>query len=282
MAASVASDGTAAVNGPSSRLVQARRWLVAFAKGIVGAGIVTLCYQIVHWSGVVDQRVLPSVVAIVAEILRLIASGEYLHAVAETVWPALVGLLGACLIGIPVGLLLGLSSLAERVSRVLIDVMRSLPGTALIPVFMITIGTGSVMKVLLVVYVAVWPILFNTMYGIAAVDKIAIESALSCRVTGPALWRRVMLPSAAPFIATGIRYALPIAIVIVIADELVVGSPEGIGGYLLQQQSSIVWRPDVIYAVLLTAGVVGFALNLAMDALCERFVGWDVRRSELT
>ena len=139
--------------------------------------------------------------------------------------------LGACLIGIPVGLALGLSPLAERLSRGLVDVLRSLPGTALIPVFMITIGTGDLMKVILVVFVGVWPILFNTMYGIASVDKVAIESALSCRVTGPALWRRVMLPSAAPFIATGIRYALPIAIVIVIADELVVGSPEGIGGY---------------------------------------------------
>jgi NitT/TauT family transport system permease protein len=120
------------------------------------------------------------------------------------------------------------------------------------------------------------------MYGIASVDRIAIESALSCRVTGPALWRRVMLPCAAPFIATGIRYALPIAIVIVIADEIVVGSAEGIGGYLLQQQTSIVWRAESIYAVLLAAGVVGFALNLAMDALCDRYVGWDTRRSEQT
>ncbi len=69
---------------------------------------------------------------------------------------------------------------------------------------------------------------------------------------------------------------------IVIADELVVGSPEGIGGYLLQQQTNVVWRPDAIYAVLLAAGVVGFVLNLAMDAICERYVGWDLRRSEQT
>jgi NitT/TauT family transport system permease protein len=202
--------------------------------------------------------------------------------VVETVWPALVGLVGACLVGIPIGLVLGLSPLAERISRGLVDVLRSLPGTALIPVFMITIGTGDLMKVILVVFVGVWPILFNTMYGITSVDKVAIESALSCRVTGPALWRRVMLPSAAPFIATGIRYALPIAIVIVIADELVVGSPEGIGGYLLQQQSNIVWRAEAVYAVLLAAGIVGFVLNVAMDWLCDRFVGWDARRSEQT
>lgn len=253
---------------------------MAVAKGTVGAAIVGLAYQCVHWSAIVDQRVLPSVFAILAEMLHLLTSLEYLQAISETVVPALIGLTIASMVGIPLGLLLGISPLAERFSRGLVDVMRSLPGTALIPIFMITIGTGSMMKVLLVVYVGVWPILFNTMYGIAAVDKVAIESALSCRVSGPALWRRVMLPSAAPFIATGIRYALPIAIVIVIADELVVGSPDGIGGYLMQAQTGMVWRPDVIYAVLLTAGVVGFVLNLTMDALCERVVGWDLRRSE--
>ena len=141
--------------------------------------------------------------------------------------------------------------------------------------------TVSLLKlILLVIFVGIWPILFNTMYGIVSVDKVAIESALSCRVSGLALWRRVLLPSAAPFIATGIRYMLPISIVIVIADELVVGTPEGIGGFLLLQQTNVVWRPEVIYAVLLMAGVVGFALNLLMDAVCERLVGWDTRRSE--
>jgi NitT/TauT family transport system permease protein len=136
------------------------------------------------------------------------------------------------------------------------------------------------MKVLLVIFVGVWPILFNTMYGILSVDKVAVESARSCRVDGLALWRRVLLPSAAPFIATGIRYMLPISIVIVIADELVVGTPEGIGGFLLQQQTNVIWQPEVIYAVLLMAGVVGFVLNLVMDAACDRLVGWDTRRSE--
>lgn len=273
---------TTANNGTTGWPQRAGQWALAFWQGLVGAGVLALAYQLVHWSGVVDARVLPSFVAVASEMWRLATDAEFLWAIVETVWPALLGLAGACLLGIPVGLALGLSPLAERISRGLVDVLRSLPGTALIPVFMITIGTGDLMKVILVIFVGVWPILFNTMYGITSVDKVAIESAMSCRVRGPALWWRVMLPSAAPFIATGIRYALPIAIVIVIADELVVGSPEGIGGYLLQQQTNIVWRSETIYAVLLAAGVVGFVLNIAMDALCNRFVGWDLRRSEQT
>jgi NitT/TauT family transport system permease protein len=265
--------------GHAADLFTAARF-IAIWKGFVGAAAVALCYQVVHWSNVVDPRVLPSVTTVLHEMGRLTVNTEFHVAVLETLWPALLGLAGACLVGIPVGLLLGISRLADRMSRLLIDIMRSLPGTALIPVFIVTVGQGDLMKVLLVIYIGVWPILFNTVYGIASVDKVAIESALSCRVSGPALWRRVMLPSAAPLIATGIRYALPISVVIVIAEELVVGSPQGIGGYLLQQQTNIVWQPEVIYAVLLMAGVVGFLLNMVMDALCDRFVGWDTRRSE--
>jgi NitT/TauT family transport system permease protein len=254
--------------------------VVAIWKGFVGAAAVAFCYQLVHWSNVVDPRVLPSVTTVLAEMGRLALNPEFYVAVLQTLWPALLGLAGACLVGVPVGLLLGISRLADRMSRLLIDIMRSLPGTALIPVFIVTVGQGDVMKVLLVIYIGVWPILFNTVYGITSVDRVAIDSALSCRVSGPALWRRVMLPSAAPLIATGIRYSLPISVVIVIAEELVVGSPEGIGGFLLMQQTNVVWRPEVIYAMLLMAGVAGFLLNIVMDALCDRYVGWDTRRSE--
>lgn len=287
--ARLAPDGGAACagNGGAGALARARRmpwalscWATSLWKGFVGAVAVGLCYQLVHWSGIVDRRVLPPVTDILAQMASLSVNVDFMVAAATTVWPALVGLLLASAIAIPTGLLLGVSPLANRMSRGLIDLMRSLPGTALIPVFIFTIGPGDTMQVLLVLYVTVWPILFNTMYGIASVDKVAIESARSCRVDGMALWRRVMLPSAAPFIATGIRYALPIAVVIVIASEIVVGRPEGIGGFLLLQQANVEYRPDIIYAVLLMAGVVGFLLNVISDQICDRLVGWETRRGE--
>lgn len=249
-------------------------------RGFLGAVAVALCYQLIHWSHIVDPRILPPVTAILLEMGLLATNPEFLQAVVDTIRPALAGLTVACCIAIPLGLVLGMSPLANKVSRGLIDILRSLPGTALIPVFIITIGQGDMMKTVLVVYVTSWPILFNTIYGVMSVDKIAIESARSCRVEGLALWRRVVLPSAAPFIATGIRYALPISIVIVIASELIVGSEQGIGGFLLIQQSDTVYRPDAIYAVLLMAGVVGFLLNAVMDWVCDRLVGWDTRRGE--
>lgn len=258
------------------------KWAAPVYRALAGAGALAFAYQLVHWSGIVDPRVLPSVTAILAQIARLSVSAEYLVAVRETLAPALLGMIVAWGIALPLGLLLGTSRFANDVTGGLIDLMRSLPGTALIPVCIFVIGQGETMKVTVVVYATVWPILFNTIYGIRSVDPVAILSARSCRISRMAMWRRVMLPSAAPFIATGMRYALPISIVVVIACEIVVGSPEGIGGFLLLQQSDVEYRPDIIYAVLLCAGLVGFLVNLLFDAACDRIVGWEIRRSEQT
>jgi len=259
-----------------------RQWVDAFCKGSAGFGVVAMCYQAIYLSGLVERRVFPSIVVILEEMIRLAVNHEFLIATLETLGPAVIGVLLSVAIGIPIGLLLGMSSRAERFTRLLIDIMRTLPGTALIPVFIVAIGQGHLMTLLLVVFVGVWPILYNTIYGVLSVDKIAIESALSCRVRGPALWWRVILPSAAPFIATGIRYATPVAVVIVISEELVLGVPRGIGGFLLLQQTDMIWRAEVIYAVLLMAGIFGFALNFFVDALCDRIVGWETKRSEQT
>lgn len=269
-------------SGARAVLRTALGWATAAVKALVGSLLVALAYQIVHWSGIIDPRVLPSVIDILRQMLHLAVSADYLEAVGETVTPALLGLTIAATIAIPLGLLLGISQLANRMCRGLIDIMRSLPGVALIPVGIFIIGQGDAMKIVVVLYVTIWPILFNTMYGIASVDKVAIESARSCRVEGAALWRRVMLPSAAPFVATGIRYAVPISIVAVITAEIVVGSPEGIGGFLLQQQANVEYRPDMIYAVLLCAGVVGFALDLAFETASSGLVGWETRRGDPT
>lgn len=258
------------------------RLLGPVCRGAVGALAVVGLYQAVFWSGAVDERVLPSIVLVLGEIGRLATSPVFLAAIVQTVVPALAGLAIACAVAIPAGLLIGVSPLAKRATRGLIDLMRSLPGTALIPLFIFTIGVGTSMKVALVVYVTVWPILFNTMYGIASVDRVAIESARSCRVNGMALWWRVMLPSAAPFIATGIRYALPISVVIVIASEIVLGAPTGIGGYLLVAKANAVYQPALIYAILLAAGIVGFLLNIVADRLADHLVGWETRRGEPT
>ncbi|MHA7778016.1 ABC transporter permease [Roseibium sp. M-1] len=255
-------------------------YFAAISKGIVGALLVIAIYQLVHLSGLVNERVLPSVTLVLSEILNLAHSTDFHLAVLQSIGPALLGLAIACLIAIPLGLLLGTSPVANQSTRGLIDLMRSLPATALIPVFIFTIGVGLQMQLALVIYVTTWPILFNTIYGIASVDKVAIESARTCRVNGFRLWWRVMLPSSAPIVVTGVRYALPISVVIVIASEIVIGSPQGIGGYLLVQQANVEYQPHVIYAILLAAGIVGFCMNLIADAFADRLVGWDTRKGE--
>src|SRR5262245_16547585 len=98
--------------------------VAAVWRGFVGAAALALCYQFIHWSRIVDPRVLPSVVDILREMGRLTVDPEYLQAAVDTLAPALFGLVIACALAIPLGLLLGMSPLANKVSRGLIDILR--------------------------------------------------------------------------------------------------------------------------------------------------------------
>src|SRR5690606_26463328 len=104
-----------------------------------------------------------------------------------------------------------------------------IPSVALIPLAILILGQGTDMKVALVIYASVWPILFNTIYGVRDVDPVAKETARTFRLNRFGVLTRVSLPWAAPFAATGIRISAAIALIVTISAELLAGSASGIG-----------------------------------------------------
>jgi NitT/TauT family transport system permease protein len=104
----------------------------------------------------------------------------------------------ASVISIPLGVLIGTSHLAYRMVSPLIEFMRPIPSVALIPLGILLWGHGFSMKVILVAYATIWPILFNTVYGVHDVDPIAVQTARCFGLKRRAILRRINLPSAAP------------------------------------------------------------------------------------
>lgn len=266
--------------GSVSRLSSVASRLQEALAGLAGAVTLAAAYELIHASGLVDPRTLPSAFSVLVQLISVFSDSDFLLAAIDTAAPALSGLALGVAIAVPLGVLLGRCPPCSEAASGTIDILRSLPATALIPVLIFTLGQGFVMKVVLVIYVACWPILLNAMYGARSIDPRTIESALSCRVRGVALWLTVVLPSCGPAIFSGIRYALPVSVVVVIAAEIALGSAEGMGGYLLQQQYSSSYRPDRVFAILLAAGLVAYALNLAGNSLATYFVGWETSRGE--
>jgi NitT/TauT family transport system permease protein len=148
---------------------------------------------------------------------------------------------------------------------------------ALIPLAILLLGRGLDMRVALVAYASLWPILLNTIYGVRDVDPVARDTARAFGFGTLGILRRVSLPSAAPFIYTGVRVAAAVALIVAISAELVAGgSTSGIGTWMLERTQPGIDR-ELMYAGIVVAGLLGLGVDILMLAGERRLFGWHQR-----
>jgi NitT/TauT family transport system permease protein len=185
-------------------------------------------------------------------------------------------MLVAMAIAIPLGLLLGSSWRSYLAATTAIEFLRPIPSVALIPLVIILRGRGLDMKVILIVYASVWPILFNTIYGMREVDPVARETARAFGLGRLAILWKISLRSASPFIYTGIRISAAIALILAISTELIAGGGLGIGSWMVAYSQTGVPR-ELLYAGIVVTGFLGLAINSALVAGERRLFAWHQR-----
>jgi len=237
-------------------------------RGLLGVLVLLALWQGTAAVGFVRPEYYPSATRVLAEAAYLLAQPSFLYEVAVTLASMFAGLVLASLVAIPLGCLLGTSAVAYRMTTLLVETMRPIPALALAPLAILLFGLSNIATVALVVWTTSWPILINSIYGMHQVDPVAWETGRSFRMTRAAIVLRVALPSAAPFIATGIRVSLGIALAVTVAAEMIAGSGNGLGGWIVEASSGGSLLP--VYAAALVVGILGFLLN--------RIVEWGERR----
>jgi NitT/TauT family transport system permease protein len=241
-------------------------------RGTVGALVFFAGLEALTRADLVSREYLPPASTVLRETVELLTRGEFLYATWETIRAALIGLGIAAAIAVPAGLLLGWGRAAYRASMTIIEFLRPIPSVALIPLAILLYGRGNSMKVALVIYACVWPILFNTIYGIRAVDPVAADSARALGLGRMQIAVRVQLPSASPFIFTGVKIAAGLAVILAVSAELLAGGTEGIGIWMLE--ASAIGNQTRVYAVTVVSGLIGLALHLVLAAAERRMFAW--------
>ena len=171
----------------------------------------------------------------------------------------------------PVGLALGFNEVLYYAARPVVEFLRPVPSVALIPLAILIYGTGLQSKVFLVAFAATWPLLIQTIYGARDLDPLQLETARSFRVRRTDRILRVTLMGAVPYIATGLRIASATALILAITAELIIGS-EGLGRAInIARQGGAV---DQMYALIVTTGLLGWALNSLYAAGERRVLHW--------
>jgi NitT/TauT family transport system permease protein len=256
-----------------------RTWAGSSVRGLIGFAVLAGLYETLSRLELVDAKLLPPSTVVLPAAAEMAVSPEFLIELWATMQAVLLGAGIAILIAVPVGLLIGSYSSVATATTPIVDFVRSVPGIAIIPLLVLVLGQGLSMKICIVVYVTLWPLLFNTIYGVRGVDRVAVETARSFRVSTVRTWLQVILPSAMPLILTGVRLALATGLTVAIAAEITVGTQDGIGYFILLQSYSGMHH-DRIFAAVVLAGLVGFFLNWLTVVASRRWVAWDSRGAQ--
>lgn len=249
--------------------VRARRAL----RGGVGILVVIAALQLAVTGGVLPSQWFPPV----NEIFVALAGEAVQPGLWASVWATLrgwaVGLAVATAGAIPLGLLIGSLRPVFRALRVVIEFLRPIPSVALVPVGVLIFSSTLSMKAFLVAFASFWPLLFQTVYGVRDVDPVARDTARVYGLGAAAQFRRIVLPSAAPYIGTGLRVSAAIGLILAVTGELVVGAP-GLGRAIIQAQVSA--AVELMYALILVTGLLGLAINAVFRLGEARLLHWHV------
>jgi ABC-type nitrate/sulfonate/bicarbonate transport system permease component len=177
----------------------------------------------------------------------------------------------AAVIGVAVGVTVGLNRRARATVEPVLEFFRAIPPPVLVPVIMLFAGIGNGMKIIVIVFGCVWPVLLNTVEGVRAVDSVQIDTAKAYGISGPARLQRVILPAASPQIAAGLRQALSIAIILMVISEMFAAS-NGLGFTIVQFQRSFA-IPEMWSGIILL-GLLGFGLSLLFRLAEGRALRW--------
>jgi NitT/TauT family transport system permease protein len=248
----------------------------AWIRGLIGAAALVGVLELVTRAELVNPTYLPPASGVLTTAARLLVDGDFLLNVGGTMLAWTVGMLVATLIAVPTGLALGSSRRSYLAATTAIEFLRPIPSVALIPLAILLLGRGLDMRVALIAYASTWPILVNTIYGIREVDPVARDTARAFGFGRLAILRRVSLPSAAPFIYTGLRISAAIALILAISTELIAGGGPGIGTWMLASSQTGVPR-ELLYAGIVVSGLLGLAINALMVLGERRLFGWTVR-----
>ena len=270
---------TAAAAKPWSASTDASAAPAKFSWGrllpFVGPVALFIVWDLVVRAGLIKAILLPTPWDTLHALVVGLAGGPLLTDFAVTVLRTLEAFVIAAVVGVPLGVLLGSNEKAYRSVEFLIDFFRSTPSSALIPLFLLVFGVSDVNKVAIAAFGALLIVLFNSAYGVINARK---QRVMAAKVMGASRWqifKDVLIWESLQPTFVGLRSAVSMALVIVIVAEMFIGSDSGLGHRIIDAQQ--VLNVKSMYAAILAAGALGYALNVLFLLAERRIVHWSGR-----
>lgn len=233
--------------------------------------LLIVIWQLLVQFGLLSTRILPAPTDVLAAGVKLALSGELFRHIAVSSWRAILGFLVGGSIGLVLGVLTGVFTIAEDLLDTSIQMLRNIPHLALIPLVILWFGIGEEAKLFIVALGVMFPIYLNTFHGIRTVDPGLIEMGKVYGLRPTALFWQIILPGALPSILVGVRYALGIMWLTLIVAETI-AADSGIGYMAMNAREFI--QTDVVVLSILLYALLGKLADAAARVLEERWLQW--------
>jgi NitT/TauT family transport system permease protein len=255
-------------------LAEPRKWEKFFWPVLAGALFLAFWHYAVIWSA---TDVFPSPLAVAKGLAELARQGLLWSYTADSLRRVALGFGAAVLLGIPCGLTLGWYPAANQVVNPVLQILRPISPIAWIPLSIIFFGVGDTSAVFLIFLSAFFPIVVASVDGVSNVPSVYRRAGRNFGLTPVQLLTKVVFPAALPQIIIGLRIALGIAWLVVVAAEMI-AVDSGLG-YLVIDARNSGKRYDLVVAAMLLIGAIGLALDLCFRRLRDiKSVRWGFRR----
>ena len=242
-----------------------------FVPPLLFAVALLVLWQLATDAKVISPIFFPSPGRTLGELYGQVESGRLWRPLGATALRMLYGWALASLIGIALGAVIGSSRAARAYLEPLLEFLRPLPASAIIPVAILFLGLSDRMSAAVIAFGSLWPVLLATVHGFASLEPQLLELCASLRLSRREVLVKVALPAALPDILAGARVGLSIALILAVVTEMQASLP-GLGQNILLAQRS--FRSAELYAGIVVLGLMGFAANQLLLLAERRLLRW--------
>jgi NitT/TauT family transport system permease protein len=228
-------------------------------------------WQLLLMAGFGDRRFIPAPTDIAVRFVAMLADGELATHTAATVWRVLAGFVIGAVPAIAIGLLMAMFRPVRYFFDPLIAALFPIPKAALLPLLLLAFGFGDASKIALVAIAVFFPVIVNTYAGAANIDKIYWDVAKNYGASQFVLFTRVVFFGALPMIFAGLRIALAVSFIVLVAAEFV-ATKAGIG-YLIWNSWELL-QVDVMFVGIVTIGIIGLITSVLFQEIERKVIPW--------
>lgn len=251
------------VAAPRHRRFARQRWISPL--------VAVLLWELGARLGLIPARVLPPPSTVAATLWRLIVDGELPYHLSVSLGRAGAGLAIGASLGVALALAAGLSRRGEAAIDPIIQLKRTIPTLALTPLFIIWFGIGEEPKILLIAFATIFPVYLNLVNGIRGIDVRLIEAARTLGLSRTEIVTHIVLPGAMPALLLGLRYALGVAVLVLVVAEQI-NAPAGLGALINRARDFT--QTDVIVVCVIVYAVLGLAGDALVRAVERKVLAW--------